>query len=174
MNREIETRIASWRPSELDAVEVSGTGRSSLGWRSYRSLQYPAFDLLAPGEVSTFDVVICEQVLEHVRDPVAAMATLRSMCRPGGRLVVSVPFLLRVHEEPADLWRFTADGLTELLDRAGLEAVETRTWGNASCVKANLRSWAGFRWHHRALSRWSLRNDSRLPMVVWAYARAPR
>ena len=48
-----------------------------------------------------YDVVICEQVLEHVLDPGAAAANLRGLCAPGGHVVVSTPFLIRVHELPA-------------------------------------------------------------------------
>jgi methionine biosynthesis protein MetW len=37
------------------------------------------------------DVVICADVLEHVRDPWAVLAWLRTLLRPGGHAVVSIP-----------------------------------------------------------------------------------
>jgi methionine biosynthesis protein MetW len=37
------------------------------------------------------DVVICADVLEHVRDPWAVLAWLRTLLRPGGQAVVSIP-----------------------------------------------------------------------------------
>jgi len=38
-----------------------------------------------------FDAVVAGDVLEHLRDPWAALAFLASLLRPGGRAVVSVP-----------------------------------------------------------------------------------
>jgi 2-polyprenyl-3-methyl-5-hydroxy-6-metoxy-1,4-benzoquinol methylase len=43
---------------------------------------------LAAGEV---DVVLCADVLEHVRDPWAVLMWLRTLLAPGGRAVISVP-----------------------------------------------------------------------------------
>jgi len=38
-----------------------------------------------------FDTVVCLNVLEHVRDPLAALANLHSVLEPGGRAVIYVP-----------------------------------------------------------------------------------
>ena len=82
----------------------------------YTSLNYPEFDLCAPivGQ-RKFDVVICEQVMEHVADPWAAAANLRKLTEPGGHVIVSTPFLIKVHEIALvgmhDYWRFTPRGL---------------------------------------------------------------
>ena len=44
---------------------------------------YPRFDLCAPlAERRRFDVVLCEQVLEHVVDPCAAAETCGSSVLP--------------------------------------------------------------------------------------------
>jgi SAM-dependent methyltransferase len=168
MDRHIAEVLARLPPATRDAVEVSGTAHAHRGWRSYTVLAFPEFDLCRPPqEVPQFDVVICEQVLEHVADPAVAAKTLRHLARPGGTVVVSTPFLLRIHPSPRDFWRFTPEGLTTLLERAGLEVDVTRSWGNAACVRSNLRRWRAYRkWH-------SLRNDPDLPLVVWAIARRP-
>ncbi len=82
------------------------------GGSSFDSLNYPDFDLCNPTPQSrTWDVVICEQVLEHVIDPFGAAANLRALCAPGGHVIVTTPFLIKVHELPLygmnDYWRFT-------------------------------------------------------------------
>jgi hypothetical protein len=48
--------------------------------------------------------------------------------RPGGTLVVTVPFSFRLHAEPEDYWRFTSHALRRLCDESGLavEALEPR------------------------------------------------
>jgi 2-polyprenyl-3-methyl-5-hydroxy-6-metoxy-1,4-benzoquinol methylase len=38
-----------------------------------------------------FDLVLCTEVLEHLREPSRALGVLRSLCRSGGHLVLSVP-----------------------------------------------------------------------------------
>lgn len=148
------------------AVEISGRKRAGLPWASYTSLEYPEFDLCEPAPITTtYDVVICEQVLEHVVDPWRAARTLRALAGDHGTVIVSTPFLIRVHEVPADYWRFTEDGLRVLLEAADLTVDHVDSWGNAWAVMRNLRLWRPSRWWHRR------RNDPRFPLVVWAIAR---
>lgn len=58
-------------------------------------------------EDDQFDVVICEQVLEHINDIQTPMATLARVLKPGGLLIVGVPIfpegvhLVRKHAVPA-------------------------------------------------------------------------
>ena len=167
MNRDVGAFLDGLPCEQLDAAEVSGDWHRKRPWRSYTSLPFPDFDLCAPGPIErTYDVVFCEQVLEHVPDPWAAARTLRALCAPGGRLVVSTPFLIRIHPSPDDFWRFTPHGLRLLLEGAGFEVPEVRSWGNRPAVVRNLRDWAPHRpWR-------PLRDDPLLPLVVWTVATA--
>jgi SAM-dependent methyltransferase len=167
MDREVDAFLGSLGPTSLTAVEISGEAhRDRQPWRSYLTLDYPAFDLCAPPEPlpGRFDVVVCEQVLEHVPDPVRAVQTLHDLCRPGGTAVVSTPFLIKVHPYPGDYWRFTEEGLRLLLTHVGFRVDRTGSWGNAAAVRANFVTWA----RHRPWR--SLRNDPELPVSVWAFA----
>ncbi len=167
MNEEIGRILAGLSPAECAAVEISGSLHADRPWRSYDRLSYPAFDICSSVPDRTFDVVLCEQVLEHVRDPWAAVRTLNDLCRPGGHVIVSTPFLVRIHNEPADYWRFTVPGLRLLLESSGLEVLSAQSWGNRACVRANFRHWVRRRpWQ-------SMRNEDDFPIVVWALARRP-
>ena len=167
LNKQIAERLDRIGTHTLDAVEVSGTLHASRQWKSYTTVDYPRFDLCnPPSGFAQYDVVLCEQVLEHVVDPWKATETLADLARPGGYVLVSTPFLIRIHQAPGDYWRFTPDGLRILLQRAGLEDIYIGAWGNERCVKANLRRWVP------RLGR-TLKNDRDLPMVVWAVARRP-
>ena len=44
-----------------------------------------------PFHPASFDAVLCGDVVEHLRDPRAALARLRPFLRPGGRLVLTTP-----------------------------------------------------------------------------------
>ena len=121
MNEAVEARIAALGPESLRAAEISGDLHASKPWKEYVALAWPDFDICAPlTEERRFDLVICEQVLEHVPDPCAAVDNLRALCAPGGRVIVSTPFLIKVHEFPSygmlDYWRFTPRGLRTLLE----------------------------------------------------------
>jgi SAM-dependent methyltransferase len=170
MNDVVSKHIDSLDPATRSAVEISGDSHAGRPWKSFTSLNYPEFDLCAPlTEERRFDFVICEQVLEHVEDPQAAAANLRNLCAPGGHVIVTTPFLIKVHELPLyalrDYWRFTPRGLRVLLERAGLEVDTVEGWGNQMCVVGNLNRWSAYRpWH-------SLRNQPDIPVVVWAFAR---
>ena len=168
MNSHIGEFISNLNTQKLDAVEISGTGNSIYNWKSYTSYSFPEFDLLDPGQITRqYDVVICEQVLEHVQDPFLATRTLFDLVVPGGVVVISTPFFIRLHSMPDDYWRFTPSAIAILLERAGFEAIDVHTWGNKSAVKNNLDNWQGYRFYH------SLRNRPWCPVMVWAFARKP-
>lgn len=172
MNRAIDARIASLDPGSLSAAEISGDSHADGRWSKHTSLNFPEFDLCEPiAGTERFDVVICEQVLEHVVDPFGAAANLRELTVPGGHVIVSTPFLIKVHElllfGMRDYWRFTPNGLRTLLESAGLVVDSVDTWGNRWCVDGNFRRWPAYRrWH-------PLRNDLDLAVQVWAFARNP-
>lgn len=170
LNRAVDRHLDSLDPRDRTAAEISGAAHAGRPWKRYTSLDHPEFDLCAPlRDRGTFDVVICEQVIEHVLDPCAAAENLRGLCAPGGHVVVSTPFLVKVHElwGMQDYWRFTPRGLRTLLERVGLEVDTVGSWGNRRCVIGNLDGWPAYRrWH-------SLRDEPDLPLQVWAFARKP-
>jgi 2-polyprenyl-3-methyl-5-hydroxy-6-metoxy-1,4-benzoquinol methylase len=84
--------------------------------------EYIVCDLTEPCLALTscaYDVVVCEQMLEHLPDVSVAMRTLVRVARPGGRLIIGVP----IHFPPLDLARIH---LVPILDRAVGRAPGTR------------------------------------------------
>jgi SAM-dependent methyltransferase len=69
----------------------------------------------------SFDTVLSTEVWEHVEDVGAAARETMRVLRPGGRLIITVPFLYPTHEAPYDFGRFTHFGLRSALVRAGFE-----------------------------------------------------
>lgn len=69
-----------------------------------------------------FDAIVIAEVLEHVQEPQKAIENLTASLSDGGRLILTVPFLLPIHDAPADFYRYTRHGLAWLL--RGLQNVE--------------------------------------------------
>jgi SAM-dependent methyltransferase len=85
-------------------------------------------------EDATFDTALCTEVLEHIPDPAAFLARTHRCLRPGGRLVLTVPFAARWHFIPLDYWRYTPSSLHRLLTAAGFNDVCVRARGNPLTV----------------------------------------
>lgn len=84
-----------------------------------------------PLEQASFDVVLCGDLIEHLRDPQAFLARVRPLLRPDGRLVLTTPNVANWSMRLGLLvgrWRYTERGIldrthTHLFTRATL--VET-------------------------------------------------
>jgi SAM-dependent methyltransferase len=74
----------------------------------------------------SFDAVLCSQVLEHVFTPERFLAEIRRVLRPGGKLLLAVPFMWDEHEQPHDFGRYSSFGLRALLERCGFEILTQR------------------------------------------------
>jgi SAM-dependent methyltransferase len=73
-----------------------------------------------------FASVLCNQVLEHVFQPEEFVREIRRVLAPGGRLLMTVPFVWDEHEQPYDFARYTSFGLQALLTRNGFRVLEQR------------------------------------------------
>lgn len=71
-------------------------------------------DMLYGG--NSFDYVMADQVLEHVRKPWIGVEEVRRVLKPGGIAVLTTCLMNEVHGIPEDYWRFTPDGLKVLCE----------------------------------------------------------
>ncbi|MCX7804245.1 MAG: class I SAM-dependent methyltransferase [Planctomycetota bacterium] len=71
-----------------------------------------------------YDVAICTETLEHVKDVEAAASEIHRLLRPGGLALISVPFMFPIHADPDDYHRFTESGIRSLLGRFSRVEIE--------------------------------------------------
>ena len=76
-----------------------------------------------PFREGAFDAVKATEILEHVADVACALVECRRVLKPGGRLVITAPFLERLHGDPDDYARYTRPMWERLLAAAGLSVV---------------------------------------------------
>ena len=170
MNRETEKLVEGLNPKSLKVCEISGTNWNKPNYfREYLAPSYPEFDICEGVLPERFDLVIAEQVFEHLLWPYRAGRNVYEMLNTGGHLLISTPFLLKIHNHPVDCSRWTERGMKHFLAECGfeLDKIQTASWGNKACVKANLgRRWVIYNkaWH-------SLENDPEYPIVIWALAK---
>lgn len=65
---------------------------------------------------SSFDVVLCTQVLEHVADLDHVLGEVYRVLKPGGLLLGTIPFIYNEHGAPDDYRRFSIHGVRNLLE----------------------------------------------------------
>ena len=142
---------------ELRAERVTGADVSEVALARARGrLPEAEFVHVAPDEPlpfadAGFDLVLCAETLEHVRDVQLLLSEARRVLRPGGTLAVTTPAhgrltaaraLLRGFEDVFDplsphLRFFTARSLARVLDQLGFDAPPPRREGGALLVSAS-------------------------------------
>jgi SAM-dependent methyltransferase len=88
---------------------------------------------ILPFDDHSFDAVVSADVLCHTAvDPPAALAELKRVLRPGGRLILNMPayqWLFSAHDRQVhNARRLTAPATAALLHQAGFDRVRARYW----------------------------------------------
>jgi SAM-dependent methyltransferase len=120
---------------EVGSLNVNGNGKSFMASRGIDYLGIdirtgPDVDVLcditAPREeiahrlpLTSFDLVLCMNVLEHLFEPVRALDNMLEVLRPGGYLVVVTPAVWDLHDWPHDFFRLNPDFFRHWSSRNG-------------------------------------------------------
>lgn len=169
MDQETTRLIRALPYEKMDALEISGNAWEQFGFGQYQNVYYPTYDVCKnPLAREKFDIILAEQVWEHLLWPYRATGHVWQMLRMGGYFLVTTPFLIRIHGFPVDCTRWTEVGLKHLLAETGfsLNHIVTGSWGNRRCVHANFTKWA----RRVPWMMHSLRNEELYPVSVWALA----
>lgn len=128
---------APWKgmlAADVDYVDVEGA--DAFGMRRAPGIVYYDGSIL-PFPENSFDVLLCVEVLEHVPDPDRFLADLYRVLKPGGRLILTIPWSARLHHLPHDYYRFTRFGLAARLNDAGFVDIDVKERGCDTAVIAN-------------------------------------
>lgn len=124
-----------------------------------------------PIRSGSVDVALATELLEHVPDPEPLLEEVCRVLRPGGRLLLTVPFLWPLHDVPDDELRYTPFRLERVLREAGFDEVDLHATGGWDASLAQLLAlWA----RRRPMGRVRTPLTWALTPVVAALARRDR
>jgi len=76
-----------------------------------------------------FDTIIISEVLEHISEPEIIWSEMARIIKPGGKILLSVPFFYKIHEAPFDFYRYTEFCLRNFASKNGLNVLELSVFG---------------------------------------------
>jgi len=82
-----------------------------------------------PFKDGSANTILCTQVLEHVPHPHLALKEMCRVLKKGGKLILTVPHLSRIHEAPHDYFRFTQYGIWLLCEESGFRILSVDSVG---------------------------------------------
>lgn len=94
------------------------------------TIEYGSIDIVSditaiPVEDSSFDCVICTEVLEHVLDPMRAINEMTRLLKSGGRILLTAPLGSGLHQLPYHYYGgFTPEWYQSVLKMNGIEILE--------------------------------------------------
>lgn len=130
--------------TEVSAIDISA-GQIEENVRRFPGITFRQHDVATrlPFAEGAFAVVWCSEVLEHLFDPGYALGEMYRVLRPGGRLLVTVPYHGRFknvlialfkwdeHFAPANphIRFFSQRTLSQITEAAGFRPIRTTTCG---------------------------------------------
>ena len=108
---------------------------SSMPQNELRNIiQLPGTAETIPLDNDFADIVICNQVIEHLLNPLLVFKEISRILKPGGLFVGSAPHISPIYLEPHDYWRFTEYGIKSLLLKSNFENICVN--GNGGALRA--------------------------------------
>lgn len=88
-------------------------------------------DLNQPIDLPTAsaDTVLCFSVVEHLRRPEVFLQEVARLLKPGGVLLLQVPWQWTLHEMPYDYFRYSPTALTDMLADSGFRDIDIAPLG---------------------------------------------
>lgn len=106
-----------------DFGQYDGSDQQASEWH-YGELDYVCDAADIPVEDSSFDAVICTEVLEHVPEPTMVLKEIGRILKPGGFAFLSAPLGSGLHQQPYHFYGgFTPHFYHHFLPKYGLEVL---------------------------------------------------
>ncbi|MBW4685940.1 MAG: class I SAM-dependent methyltransferase [Komarekiella atlantica HA4396-MV6] len=84
-----------------------------------------------PLDSEQFDTILATDVLEHIAKPELLMSEIKRLLKSNGKIILTVPFLYWLHEQPYDYFRYTEFALRMFCQQNNLSVIELEPYGGA-------------------------------------------
>jgi SAM-dependent methyltransferase len=156
------------------AIEFGGSNgviSKMLPYINYETApNFPEVDLqdLRSYPDHSYNIVVIDNVLEHIPEPLKAIHEIFRILENGGICVCLTPFLIKLHAYPDDYWRFTDSGLRKLFEN--FNKVDVWSWGNRFTIATTMKmGWLSVRNSKRTLKA-ALWNEKEWPITYLTIA----
>lgn len=133
-----DVNIAGKQVLEVGSNDINGNVRKII--ESYGPEKYTGTDIADGSTVdvvcdvcdlvdkfgeNSFDVVVCTEVLEHVRDWRKAIHNIKNVCKPGGTVLITTRSKgFHYHGYPYDFWRYDSDDIKNIFSDFDIKTLE--------------------------------------------------
>jgi SAM-dependent methyltransferase len=134
-----EMKILEIGPDAIPSTCQESVGNHSIEWDTLDITEYvPNIKIITPNEYSypvaddTYDIVVSNNVIEHVKKIWTWIREIARITKPGGHIITVNPLSWPYHEAPVDCWRIYPEGMKALCEEANL-AVIFSTYESLEC-----------------------------------------
>lgn len=137
LQRDLKARLGAFRGRLLDV----GCGQKPYGDFLHSSVEHVGVDVVPGPKVDvvidgvhlpfpdqSFDAILCTQVMEHAAYAEEVRDEMVRCLRPGGTIIITVPFIYNEHGAPDDFRRLSRYGVVQLFEQ-GVEITEVSLQG---------------------------------------------
>ena len=89
-------------------------------------------------EDQSYNSVLMTEVLEHCFTPSLILEEVQRVMKPDGFLLLTVPFLWPLHEEPHDYYRYTPYSMRRFLEEAGFKDIHIKKHGGLHAAMSQI------------------------------------
>jgi len=178
MYAEINQAVDAVYPFPDTGVEFGGSNgvlQSMFPGTAFETRHYPRHDVCNPDSwEANWDIVLMDQVLEHVQRPWHVFDLLARHTKKIA--ILTLPFLALIHDWcPDDYWRMTPSAV-RLLAGGSWRSVEVGSWGNDRAVHWLARYGFDMPSLLANVSEAELRssldeNNASIPVMIWVILR---
>ena len=122
-----------------DFADLKG---EQLSGGKYGKIDYVSDILSIPVEESSFDAILCSEVLEHLPDPVRVIYEFSRILKNGGKLIITAPLGSGIHQDPYHYYGgYTPYWYRKFLEEAGFKnvLVEENAGSLQACGQESMR-----------------------------------